>query len=444
MLFGDQNELRSFKDIWEGGLNGYLVWLNARLYEMKRLLKKTGTLLVHLDWHASHYVKVELDKIFGYGQFVNEIIWYYTGAGVPKDRFARRHDTILWYSRGKTWTFNADPLRIEYAPATQERFSHYIGNVRKGGDFGVQELHPLGKHPDDVLQVSIVAPSAKERIGYPTQKPEALLRKLILGLSSEGSVVADFFCGGGTTPTVAQQLGRRWIACDISRVAVSITADRIAKVIEQQQNEVTATGQSITVPDFHLAHWGIYEVAGLATMHDDEFREFVLAAFEARPESTGSVIHGYKGAEPIHVGSPDPEKPIRKEQVAEFANAVLKRRGSAGNGTMIAWAFTESARTIAQRIAAQQKLKLQFVKIRLLPLESPEFAAHVTSKAERYSDLLSFVLPPSIRCKHERIGRRRYRFDVPNRWRSTPAQGSSMCSGTSTTATTSPRPPGSR
>lgn len=197
VIFGDRNEVRSFSDIWEGGMPGYLVWLNARLWEMKRLLKKTGSIYVHLDWHASHYVKVEMDKIFGYDNLINEIVWYYTGAAVKKDRFGRRHDAILWYAKGLSWTFNVDDIRTEYAVATRERFSHYIGNVRRGADFGKQELNPKGKHPDDVLSISIIAPSAHERIGYPTQKPEALLEVLVKAASSEGDTVADFFGGGG-------------------------------------------------------------------------------------------------------------------------------------------------------------------------------------------------------------------------------------------------------
>jgi len=165
-------------------------------------------------------------------------------------------------------------------------------------------------------------------------------------------------------------------------------------------------------PDFVVAHWGIYEIDNLSKMSQDEFREFVLATYEARPESTGSVIRGYKGKEPIYVGSPDPDVAVRREQVAEFANAVLKRLGSGGVGTMIAWAFTQAARRTAERIAAQEKVSLQFVKLRLIPLESPEFAAHVTSKHERYSELVTFVLPPTIRLKWQRVATCKYRFDV--------------------------------
>jgi len=393
VLFGDQNEMRSFRDIWEGGLNGYLVWLNARLYEMKRLLKPTGSIFVHLDWHASHYVKVELDKVFGYGGepdgagFKNEIIWVYGLGGSSKRYFPRKHDVILWYTKGSGHFF--DPPMV---PATSQRM---MGQLKKA---------------PDTWAIPSINNQALERIGYPTQKPEALLERIVTACCPEAGVVADLFVGGGTTAAVAQQLGRRWIASDISRVAVSITADRVAKVIEAQQAKNVA--KAVAVPDFEVAHWGIYEIAGLSQMSENDFHGFVLSAYDARMDSTAGAIHGYRGAEPINVGRPDPDMPVRKEQVAEFANAVLRRQGNGGVGTMIAWAFTQAARQMAERVAAQKKVKLQFVKLRLVPLESPEFAAHVTGKHERYGDLVSFVLPPSVRLRRKKRGRRRYAFDA--------------------------------
>ncbi len=195
-------------------------------------------------------------------------------------------------------------------------------------------------------------------------------------------------------------------------MAVSLAADRVAKVVEEQQDEAKKSGSQLAAPDFEVAHWGIYEIAGLSKMSDDEFHEFVLHAYDARLESTRSTIHGYKGKEPIYVGSPDPDRPIRKEEVAEFANAVLKRLGSGASGTVIAWAFTEPAKRLADRIAAQEKVRLQFVKLRLVPLESPEFAAHITGAHERYADLVSFVLPPSVRVRKKKLRGRRYEFDA--------------------------------
>lgn len=121
VIFGDQNELRSFTDIWEGGMSGYLIWLNARLYEMKRLLKRTGSIFVRCDWHASHYIKVQLDHLFGHGNFQNELVWCYRGGGVPRDKFARKHDIIFWYRRGSTCKFNVDAVRTPYSGESLER-----------------------------------------------------------------------------------------------------------------------------------------------------------------------------------------------------------------------------------------------------------------------------------------------------------------------------------
>ena len=107
VIWGDNNELRSFGDIWEGGMEGYLIWLNARLYEMKRILKTAGSIYVHCDWHASHYIKVEMDKVFGHGNFLNEIIWHYKSFhGNVKRYYARKHDAILLYTKSGKWTFN--------------------------------------------------------------------------------------------------------------------------------------------------------------------------------------------------------------------------------------------------------------------------------------------------------------------------------------------------
>ena len=149
----------------------------------------------------------------------------------------------------------------------------------------------------------MVGRTSAERIGYPTQKPERLLERIVSGCSPESGVVADFFIGGGTTAAVAQRLGRRWIACDQSRVAVAITADRLTRQIEEQ------TGKMFLVPDFTVEHWGIYETQRLSETPQDQFRAFVLRAFGATPEEREAGIHGYKGAIPVWVGKPDQGRP---------------------------------------------------------------------------------------------------------------------------------------
>lgn len=249
VIFGDKNELRSFSDIWEGGMSGYLIWLNARLIEMKRLLKNSGSIFVHLDWHASHYVKLELDKIFGHGGingkgpgFKNEIIWSYRSGGNSKTTFARKHDTILFYSKSKEYLFN-----VQYYKSWQKKKYNYNPKYPEYWDEEEQSWYHLSICRDVWEDVNVIGTDNKERIGYPTQKPEALLRRIIEATTNEGDVVADFFIGGGTTAAVAQRLGRRWIACDQSRVAVAITADRLTKIGEQPQLSTTDT------PSLYLA-----------------------------------------------------------------------------------------------------------------------------------------------------------------------------------------------
>lgn len=183
-----------------------------------------------------------MDEVFGNNKFVNEVIWHYSGAGTPKGCWAKRHDNIYVYSKTTEYTFNADAVRTEYAETTKERFSHAINNVRNGINFGTQSLNPLGKYPEDVLDVSIEAPSANVRTGYPTQKPEALLEKIIEASSNPGDIVFDCFMGSGTTQAVAMKLGRKFIGADINLGAIQTTTKRligIANDIEDSSRKYT-------------------------------------------------------------------------------------------------------------------------------------------------------------------------------------------------------------
>ena len=248
VIFGDKNEVRSFSDIWEGGMPGYLAWLNARLYEMKRLLKSTGVICVHLDWHASHYVKVELDKIFGSDRFLNEIVWQYKTGGMSKRWLGRKHDIILVYAKTEEYSFF--PQREKSYLSHKYGFSNIEIKQDEGGFFTEVGMR-------DVWDIPALRGNQPETIGYPTQKPEAVVERFVNLFTEKGNVVADLFCGGGTTPTVAQRLNRRWIACDQSRIAVAVTADRIGKVVEER------VGKLFPVPDFTVEHWGIYEAPKL-------------------------------------------------------------------------------------------------------------------------------------------------------------------------------------
>ena len=211
------------------GMKAYLIMMGIRMLEMRRVLKPTGSIYLHCDPTACHYLKTMMDAVFGVSNFRNEIAWCYRGAGYPKNDFGRRHDIIFRYSKGTEYTFNLDDVREEYAETTKARFKHYIGNKRKQGDFGVQKLNPLGRHPDDWWQIQPIAPSAKERLGYPTQKPLALLDRIIKASSNRGDIVLDPFCGCATTCIAAERLQRKWIGIDLSPKAVELVKLRLER-----------------------------------------------------------------------------------------------------------------------------------------------------------------------------------------------------------------------
>lgn len=210
-----------YEDRWPQGAD-YLDMLLPRLERMHRLLSPTGTLYLHLDWHASAYVRLILDEIFGPEHFLNEIVWVYHGPSPIRTAFKRKHDTILVYTKGDRYTFNADAIRVPYNPATVRTFD---GSPRAG--FGKKPDLARGKVPEDWWYFPVVARLHRERTGFPTQKPEALLRRILLASTNPGDWVADFFCGSGTLPAVASQLGRRWLACDRSPLAILTTYRRL-------------------------------------------------------------------------------------------------------------------------------------------------------------------------------------------------------------------------
>lgn len=210
-----------YHDDWDD-LDSYLDFLYQRLWVMHRLLSPNGTLYLHLDWHADSYARLLLDEIFGTDHFLNEIIWAYHGPSPIKRAFNRKHDTILSYFKGDDYTFNADVVREPYNQNTVNTFK----SSRKAG-FGKIPNLARGKVPEDWWYFPVVARLHNERTGYPTQKPEALLERIICASSNPDDIVADFFCGSGTTPVIAAQNGRKFIACDESFRALHTTRKRL-------------------------------------------------------------------------------------------------------------------------------------------------------------------------------------------------------------------------
>ena len=212
----------AYSDTWKEGTVSYLKMMYPRLALMRELLKDTGSLIVHIDWHVAHYVKVLLDEIMGKNNFINEIIWCYGGGGAPRNYYPRKHDNLLWYAKGDKWTFNK-----QYRPYSEGTLQRGLTAV-KGDKYKLSEEGAgLDDWWADKQVQKILSPTAYENLKFPTQKPEGLLNRIILGHSHEGDIVADFFAGSGTTAAVAEKLGRRWIISDIGKPAIMISRKRM-------------------------------------------------------------------------------------------------------------------------------------------------------------------------------------------------------------------------
>lgn len=222
-----------YSDQWSGGIKSYLAFLFPRLVECHRLLAAQGTLYVHLDWRAAHYVRIQLDTIFGAENFLNEIIWHYRTGGVARQWFSRKHDTILVYAKKlgrhrfhqiREGRFRTDGLNYDES-----------GRPYKSTKKGRLYFHPDGPALTDVWDIPFLSTVSLERVRWPTQKPLALARRIISASSRPGDLVADFFCGSGTTLVAAKEMGRRYRGCDSSRPAIAITRRRLIETSTKAQ-----------------------------------------------------------------------------------------------------------------------------------------------------------------------------------------------------------------
>ena len=222
-----------FEGIGRNDVMAYLVMMTIRLLEMKRVLKETGSLYLHCDPTASHYLKLLLDQLFGVKNFRNEVVWCYETGGRAVSHFPKKHDTIFWYSKSPSYRFYYDNVALERDPSTMHESIHvdekgrkYQRNIKHGKEY--RYYLDKGVLPNDWWNdVQALNPSAKERLGYPTQKPVALLERIIKASSNEGDVVLDPFCGCGTALVAAHQLNRRWIGIDITYLAIEVMAKRL-------------------------------------------------------------------------------------------------------------------------------------------------------------------------------------------------------------------------
>ncbi|MBT9165025.1 MAG: DNA adenine methyltransferase YhdJ [candidate division WS2 bacterium] len=331
VIWGDEAEVRSFKDRWAGGINVYIEWMRERVVKMYDVLKDTGSFYLHCDWHASHYLKVMLDEIFSERNFQNEIIWSYKTGGLSEKRWARKHDTILFYTKQDNFVFNV----IKEKSYLDDTF--FKPWQKKSKELGIQQdnkgMFRLVS-PRDVWDINVLHPHSDERLGYPTQKPEALLERIIKASSNEGDLVLDPFCGCGTAMAVAHRLKRKWVGIDISPTAIGLVEERLEKLGAYKGKDFEVIGMPTTI-------------AELRVLEPFEFQNWVINEMRAKQSKRLTADKGINGyyektifTERGGIQIKQSDK-VGRNVVDNFESAL--RRGKYEKGFIIAFSFTKEA-----------------------------------------------------------------------------------------------------
>ncbi len=355
ILWGDGYELRSFEDRWKGGVENYIAWMEPRLRECQRVLKETGSLYIHCDYHASHYLKVMLDKrIFGESKFRNEIIWFYGPKASQKyPTFQEKHDTIFLYTKSDKFTFNQ--ILQEYSDATlaerhtRFRFKDNNGKYRmttrrdsKGKKYRAKVYLHEGVHISDVWDIPIINATSKERLGYPTQKPEALLERIINASSNPMDIVLDPFCGCGTTIAVAHRLGRRWIGIDVSPTACKLMEKRMRK---------------LNAKDFKMI--GLPQtIEELRALQPFEFQNWVFEKLHGRVNPRKVGDYGVDGWIELDVPTQVKQSEDVGRNVVDNFETAIRRMGKK-RGVIVALSFGKGAYEEVARVKNEEGLEIR-------------------------------------------------------------------------------------
>ena len=321
-------EEKAYRDTWGRGSESYLEMMRARLELLHELLAPHGTIYIHIDWTMGHYLKLVLDEVFGRGSFRNEIIWYYANKlGTGGNTFDKHHDDLFVYVKGGKWTHNAitRPVREQkMQPVTQKIEGRRVW-LRDDKGERIYAMSSAQRKVGDVWEVPYINPVASERLGYATQKPETLLESVLRASSNEGDLVADFFCGSGTTLAVAERLGRRWIGCDLGRWGIHVTRKRLLGIEDCKPFEILNLGK------YERQYWqgaAFGEQGGRPLTEQTlyEYLAFILKLYGAQPIAGMMHLHGKKHRAMVHVGAVD--APVTIDEIDQAVDECQRLRQS--------------------------------------------------------------------------------------------------------------------
>ncbi len=349
-------EMVAYRDMWGRGTDSYLHMMFERLSLMKELLSEKGTIAVHCDWRVNSFLRSILDELFGNENQINQLVWCFSGASSPgMTGFARKHNDILWYRKGETfkWNWENPDVGGTYAATS-------ISAFQSASKFGGERSDFVNrfKYPEDWFVDIPALKNTEERVGYSTQKPERLIQRLIVAATDEGDLVADFFCGSGTTGAVAERLGRRWLMADLGRFAIHTSRKRLIEL----QRKLHAEGQPYRAFDVHnlgryeRQWWQRERLAGA----DDEHRKVVLGFYKAEPlpNATG-LLHGRKGRAFVHVDGIDGL--LTRDEVR--AVALAAKDAGAKEVHCLAWEFEMDLRLVCHALEAETGVAIKLIPI---------------------------------------------------------------------------------
>lgn len=363
----------AYKDTWGKGLDSYLQMMYDRLVLMRELLAENGSIYVHLDWRVVQHLRLILAEIFGEQSFQREIIWWPnnpSGFKGAANIWIRDHETLLFLSKSSDFVFNK--IYQEYSDAyIKATFVHDDGDgrlYRWRYDRKQYWDESKGVPVSDVWDIPYLRQNARERIGFPTQKPESLLERLIKASSNEGDLVADFFCGSGTTGAVAEKLGRRWIMADLSKWAVHVTRKRLLDIPHCKPFEI-----------LNLGSYEKYKFRENGIESRRKYIKFVLGLYRAEPVTGYRSLHGSKAGRMVHIGEID--SIVTAREVTE----ALKESSSIGASALdvLGWDFEMGLNGLVEQIGSQYAVQARLV---LIPREATEVREPARSDV-RFFDL---------------------------------------------------------
>jgi len=317
-----------YTDLWKN--DEYLQFMYERLILLRELLSEQGSIYLHCDWHKSHYLRFLLDEVFGEDNFRNEVVWHYESGGRPENFFAKKHDNIFWYKKGEKSIFNSDSIG-------EERGDKKRNNMKKNTDIDGKiyfSINSNGKEykyyegekiiPDSVWNISHLQQQDPERFNYPTQKPEALLERIIKASSNENSIILDCFAGSGTTLAVAEKLNRRYIGVDCNKGAIQTTIKRLSKIQQEKNKQKNEAKSNLITPPLKLTadilHFRVnnYDFQTRFALHEIIFEKYGIEKIN------DSFFDGILGDELVKIA--EFNKPLTSLEIQEIKDELKNIR----------------------------------------------------------------------------------------------------------------------